>query len=53
MKPLLTIITIALFAGCVQPQVNLENEKLSIIKCWTDWGSKAEAGDPGIIGQMM
>lgn len=47
MKTLVTIAILGLLAGCGQQQTNLESEKQSIINCWTDWGAKAESGDPG------
>jgi ketosteroid isomerase-like protein len=47
MKQILTVLFMALLSGCGKPEINLENEKQNIIKCWKDWGSKADAGDPG------
>jgi ketosteroid isomerase-like protein len=47
MKPLLILFVIGLLVSCAQQKSNLENEKQAIIKDWSDWGKKAEAGDPG------
>jgi ketosteroid isomerase-like protein len=42
----MTIAILGLLAGCGQQDINLENERQNIIKCWTDWEVKAESGDP-------
>ena len=46
MKSLLILFIIGLFVSCAQQKPNLENEKQTIIKNWSDWEAKAEAGDP-------
>jgi ketosteroid isomerase-like protein len=46
MKALLLPLIIILLNSCQQPKPNLENEKQTIIKNWSDWEVKAKAGDP-------
>lgn len=46
MKPFLTLVSLIVLTGCGKPALDMEKEKQSIIKCWSDWENKSKAGDP-------